>query len=152
MGTEYRESKCFSCRKATGVCKCSWAESFTPVEGWNAEPTKIHMTGRVNIDSYLVWTCPQYERGHDKVSLDDGDIKKLACVILEQAVDDWKAIDYGAVEVRYFRNQRVKRSKLMDFFYSEKFDIIVHVALPDYTPEQIRAALKVPKRVWGVKG
>ena len=146
----YIESKCFSCRKATGVCKCSWAESFTPVKGWDAEPTKIHMFAHDDVDSFLVRECPEYEQGHDDVKLDEMDVHNLACAAILQAVEDWKALEYGKIEARKFLNQRIKKSDLIAFFYCREFKMLLHMALPEYTPDQIRRALRVPNRVWGV--
>lgn len=58
---------CWGCEKAGG--KCSWSKKFEPVEGWVAIPTKVLVgrgskaTGRkrIYIDSYDVYSCPEYE-------------------------------------------------------------------------------------------
>ena len=89
----------------------------------------------------------------DKVSnlnLDEMDVHNLACAAILQAVEDWKALEYGKIEARKFLNQRIEKSKLLAFFYSRKFEMLLHMALPEYTPDQIRRALRVPTRVWGV--
>lgn len=53
------QTLCWRCAKACG--KCSWSDrSFTPVEGWVAEPTKLHGDGGV-IDSFRVIECPLFE-------------------------------------------------------------------------------------------
>lgn len=53
---------CWDCEKACG--RCSWSKSFTPVEGWNAKPTKVRADKySVNqlIDSFIVYECPEFE-------------------------------------------------------------------------------------------
>ena len=57
---------CWSCKRATG--SCSWSEDFTPVEGWEAIPTKVKVAkskgrNKTFTDSYLVRKCPLFERG-----------------------------------------------------------------------------------------
>lgn len=59
------ESICWSCKNACG--SCPWSSSFTPVEGWNAIPTKVkgnNYTGEI-IDSYHVISCPMYKNDYD---------------------------------------------------------------------------------------
>ena len=62
METNKPATLCWKCANACG--KCSWSDgSFTPVEGWVAEPTKLHGyrgDGGV-IDSFRVIECPLYE-------------------------------------------------------------------------------------------
>lgn len=62
METVKPATLCWKCAKACGGC--SWSDrSFTPVEGWVAETTKLHGyrgDGGV-IDSYRVIECPQFE-------------------------------------------------------------------------------------------
>lgn len=58
-----KETLCWDCAKNGGLC--SWSKNFTPVEGWEAIPTKIQARGAYNgyaeIDSYKVINCPQFE-------------------------------------------------------------------------------------------
>jgi hypothetical protein len=58
-----RETLCWECAKNGGLC--SWSENFTPVEGWEAVPTKIQAIGHANgeeyIDSFRVISCPEFE-------------------------------------------------------------------------------------------
>ena len=50
---------CWKCQNATGGC--SWSSDFTPVEGWNAMPTRIRQSkGYKDTDSYIVKKCPQF--------------------------------------------------------------------------------------------
>lgn len=58
-----RKTICWECAKNGGLC--SWSENFTPVEGWDAVPTKIQARGHANgeeyIDSFRVISCPEFE-------------------------------------------------------------------------------------------
>lgn len=57
---------CTTCARASGFC--SWSRNLTPVEGWDAEPTKLkHQVGRGEkskeasvMESYRVKACPLY--------------------------------------------------------------------------------------------
>lgn len=55
-------TKCWECVKAYGGC--SWADSFTPVEGWKAtKNTKREWKkgkGVTSVDSYNVMECPEF--------------------------------------------------------------------------------------------
>lgn len=55
------ETLCWECAKNGGLC--SWSKNFTPVEGWEAIPTKIQAYGHADgvIDSYKVISCPEFE-------------------------------------------------------------------------------------------
>ena len=59
---------CWKCKNA--CVGCSWSDSFTPVEGWTAKPTKInhdYADGRhYVIDSYRVDYCPQFENDESR--------------------------------------------------------------------------------------
>lgn len=52
---------CWDCAKNCG--DCSWSHDFTPVEGWEAIPTKLQAYGHAEgeIDSYKVIKCPEFE-------------------------------------------------------------------------------------------
>lgn len=56
-----KRTLCLICQKAGG--NCSWSKDFTPVEGWNAKPTKIRCREQKTgyIDSYHVIECPEFE-------------------------------------------------------------------------------------------
>jgi len=70
----YTETLCWKCAnaKANG---CSWFTDYTPVAGWNAEPSKIRIQRGVKgeqgkfyddyVDSYVVKDCPKFIRGRD---------------------------------------------------------------------------------------
>lgn len=65
------QSLCWDCKKAV-TCECSWADNFTPVEGWKAVPTvKKPYKGRP-MKSFLVYECPEFER-----DATDGGLKRL---------------------------------------------------------------------------
>ena len=51
------ETLCWSCQKA--VKECPWSANFEPVDGWDADETKI-MTHKGVLDSYHVRKCPLY--------------------------------------------------------------------------------------------
>lgn len=55
-----KETLCWGCNKCTGFCP--WSQDFTPVDGWDATPTKIEteVPGEY-IDSFLIHKCPLYE-------------------------------------------------------------------------------------------
>ena len=61
-------TKCWDCAKATGGC--SWSNSFEPVKGWVAVPTKVKIHKSKNPteemirdnSSYVVIDCPEFLR------------------------------------------------------------------------------------------
>ena len=59
--TQFKSTLCWICQKAGG--NCSWSKDFTPVEGWNAKPTKISCAESPTgyIESYRVKECPEFE-------------------------------------------------------------------------------------------
>ena len=56
-----KKTLCWDCAKNCG--DCSWSHDFTPVEGWEAVPTKIqaYNHGDEATDSYKVISCPEFE-------------------------------------------------------------------------------------------
>lgn len=60
---DYKQTLCWGCANAYG--RCSWSQSFTPVDGWTATPTKIHYNGvnTESIPSFLVERCPSFKEG-----------------------------------------------------------------------------------------
>lgn len=61
MGTN-QESLCWTCQNAYAH-KCCWMDRCHPVEGWDAVPTRIRMSGdggEGTTRSYLVRGCPNY--------------------------------------------------------------------------------------------
>lgn len=67
------DSLCWECRNAVPnlekLCGCSWSLFFIPVEGWDAEPTRINNGNRTDNQalppsrSYHVFSCPYFEKG-----------------------------------------------------------------------------------------
>lgn len=53
---------CWECANAA-ILGCSWSKNFTPVDGWDAVPTKIKAENSRYIDSYCVISCPEFVRG-----------------------------------------------------------------------------------------
>lgn len=49
---------CATCGRACGGCR--WSDELLPVDGWNAEPSKIYINKRKPIDSFHVIECPEY--------------------------------------------------------------------------------------------
>lgn len=70
---------------------------------------------------------------------------ELMCAVVEQAVLDWRDLDCGKVTaIMTGDGSVVKKKEVVEFFQSRWFDALVYNTL-DFSPEQIRAALKVPK-------
>lgn len=138
-------SICGSCVNALGETACEWAENFTPVDGWTATPMMISENQRYAQQSYLVERCPKYKRGHSKVDYGGGDIKRIVLETLIQAVEDWKALDYGRIEEKKYCGQLIRSEDLINFFNSKYFAYLVKHCT-NYKPRQIRKALHVPYR------
>lgn len=70
----------------------------------------------------------------------------LACAIIEQAVYDWIALDYGWWDRVPVRSDMVFSVELRQFFQSPWFEYLLSFALPDIEPETVRKRLKIPER------
>ena len=61
----WREQPCWECKNACGGC--SWSSSFTPVDGWVAEPTTIIYKSKNGVehrtDTYKIYECPEFVKG-----------------------------------------------------------------------------------------
>ena len=69
-----KETLCWNCKRACGANKCTWAECFRPVAGWDAEKTEL---------GYLVKSCPQYiEDDEIEVTTSTKEIAKIIGVNL----------------------------------------------------------------------
>ena len=76
MNNNFHSTICWHCEKASG--RCSWSRSFTPVEGWEAIPTKHEekLAGGCvrEVRSYDVYSCPEFELlvtiKHDKKEME----------------------------------------------------------------------------------
>ena len=69
----------------------------------------------------------------------------LICGVLEQAVLDWQALDYGRYGVSRLNSEYIYRAEVQSFLQSEWFDELLSFALPQYTPQEIREVLDVPE-------
>lgn len=68
--TQKPETICWNCANACG--KCSWSDgTFTPVEGWQAEHTKVRNAKFCYIESYRVISCPQFKSDKKKYASHD---------------------------------------------------------------------------------
>lgn len=66
-----QETICWNCKKSSG--KCSWSADFTPVDGWDAAPTIIG-EDYAPVDSFLVKSCPQFEKNARKGDKQNDDL------------------------------------------------------------------------------
>lgn len=71
MRQKFTTQLCTTCARAVGFC--SWSERLQPVEGWDAEPTKVkHQVGRGSksadasiMESFRIKDCPLYIQDAD---------------------------------------------------------------------------------------
>lgn len=136
---------CMGCKNACGETACSWATDFKPVDGWIAEPTIVSEKYSYAQPSFHVLWCPQFVRGHSDVKWEDGDIRNLVFEIILQAVEDWKALDFGKISEKRYRSDLIKASDLISFFNSKYFAYLCKMTM-DNKPDEIRAALHIPER------
>lgn len=67
--TLYTQSLCWSCANAVpdkyGKHGCAWSRHFKPVEGWDAQETRMYSgkEGKNSVQSYCVRQCPEFVRG-----------------------------------------------------------------------------------------
>ena len=73
-------------------------------------------------------------------------LENLSAAILLTAVEDWKSLDYGKLKYgAIIKENAVERDEMLEFFFSDDFKRLVHVAT-NYTPTQIRRALRIPQK------
>lgn len=70
------------------------------------------------------------------------DVLDLAYGILERAVEDWQALQYGAKAEAMVDGEIVERKDILPFFFSEWFYELCEPL--NYTPKQIREHLHIP--------
>lgn len=147
---------CWDCILATDFQKCEWAGEGKPVPGWDAVPTTIKMPkGYEPTHSYHVTRCPKFKRcsvaggqercllvSDDSISLDNNDVKNIAEAIVESAVDDWKALDYGTRAVVYRHRMEIEREEVLEFFFSHRFGVLLGT-FSQRLPSQIRSYLGI---------
>lgn len=56
-----RQSICWDCRKASGLCDWTDHWKHMPIPGWQAEKTFLRCKGELT-ESYLVIECPEFDR------------------------------------------------------------------------------------------
>lgn len=72
------------------------------------------------------------------------DVIDLAYGVLERAVEDWKALEYGRKESAMIeKGAWVERSEVVEFFFSKWFSRLCEPL--HYSPEEIRKALNIPE-------
>lgn len=69
----------------------------------------------------------------------------LACAIIEQAVYDWIALDYGYWDRVKVKNDMVFNIQTRKFFQSKWFEYLLSFALPEIEPETVRRQLRIPE-------
>lgn len=71
----------------------------------------------------------------------------MACAIIEQAVIDWKDLEYGNLKRVLGRPDYsfVYSEEVKEFFQSKWFEHLLSFALPHHTPQQVRKALRIPE-------
>ena len=149
-------SLCLDCANATKPWRCPWVNNFTPIEGWVAEPTQLYKPP-AHYESFDVKSCPSFVRDaygggrswddvdgnrvHTKV--DNRDTVTLAEAIIEQAVRDWKYIDYGQLGDKIHSNgTAIWRDELLEFFFSSWFEVLLASFSP-HSAEQIRRMIRI---------
>lgn len=74
----------------------------------------------------------------------DREVLDLAFGIIEQAVRDWKVLEYGAKEdAMVEKGEWIHRKELVEFFFSKWFARLCEPL--HYSPEEIRTALHIPE-------
>lgn len=67
----------------------------------------------------------------------------IACAIIQQTIDDWKYLVAADVDYTKYLGQWIYRIELKEFFFSEWFESLLDIALPNVTAEDVRLALKI---------
>ena len=97
-----KEAHCVHCANAVPnqFHGCPWSRELKPVEGWDAEDTMFYTQWTSNhrtltrlIPSYRVRSCPMFVPDEERRMglLDESAVEKLACAIVKQAADDYRA-------------------------------------------------------------
>ena len=157
---------CWDCALATEAGKCPWVGDGEPVDGWWARPKQIRMmvgkgdgtSATYLTDTYTVIMCPLFKRDgwrggifkHDcgsHVSLKDAepsDLSALAAAIIMRQVEDWKTLQFGAVDSAVaLGGNRVKRGDVIQFFNSKYFEELLS-CVSTVNPQDAREVLRIP--------
>lgn len=72
---------------------------------------------------------------------------EMSACIIEQAVEDWKALDYGKLNRTIGKpgNDYIYLDEVLPFFQSRWFEHLLSFALPTHTPQEVRKALRIPE-------
>lgn len=73
----------------------------------------------------------------------DDQVVALAIAIIEEAVNNWFALNCGDDIVAKTDNETIWKQEVEGFFLSPWFETLCHVALPSTSPEDVRSALKI---------
>lgn len=79
-----QEQLCAKCANACGGCR--WSDDLLPVEGWDAEPTKVYIDSGTPMDSFLVKSCPMFKPDgprHVKSLTDDAFFRLIYAMLFE---------------------------------------------------------------------
>lgn len=121
-GKYLSKSLCWSCRHAvpTEDLGCPWSINEREINGWVAQPSKIHSKG------YQVMFCPLYERDSkpEKMCGDDIAYVRLGFAVATQCVDDYRL----AYEKQYLNEdwyalcikRRKEYERVRDWIYGKK--------------------------------
>lgn len=147
-------SLCWDCRNSTKPWKCPWVRDFTPVKGWTA--LKTYNDPKFGVTSYNVYACPLFSRdahgggqvkdmfgAKEKIYIDDDGLKRLATAIIQQYVEDWKFLEYGALDGVMFRGSRIWRYNIIRFFGSAWFQDLLDATGLEVSTDQVCKALQI---------
>lgn len=144
---------CWDCANATRPWRCKWVGEFQPVDGWAAQKNLVSRRS-APYESYHVVKCPKFSRdsycgglahGEDetKAHLDHNDVASLAEAIIEQQIQDWKDLEYGALDSYAYSGNYIKKKEVVAFFHSPWCAELL-AAFTQWTPAQVRGWLKIP--------
>lgn len=80
-----KDSLCWHCSRATDST-CPWSDSFTPVDGWDADKSVIK--GHYGADTFFVRGCPMFAQ-YDPNEFDDAGVEKLFDAVMARAGRDY---------------------------------------------------------------
>lgn len=91
------------------------------------------------------FTRADYSGEHSFPSIEAEKAHDLACAIIEQAVYDWMALDYGKLGFAPARNGNclIYRAEVEAFFKGRWFEYLLMFCLPNVTPTEVRHELKI---------
>lgn len=157
-----RDTLCWKCANATDSTKCPWVKDFTPVEGWDAEETKIWYNQEVDGKhyrkeevSYIVKSCPlyEYENDHWVHIPSDERAKQIATSIILRGAQDYSVMKKKgkAPELKETTGEIVYKSDVIEFFRSKWIEILTGGVTSQRTAGDIRRELGIPDREEGAR-